>query len=177
MDLSATLYITPKGEEEVKHRTYKLHMKRRSVLILLDKPKTLGDLLGKVVFQGDEALTEIGALIREGFIGSNGKVPIPPPASAASALPAQPAALPAAGSPIGLDPEIILSEAKFLLTDFAVDSFGTQSEAIAGQVHACKSVRDVEVCLVAIRALAEKVCPAQLPALQNVIAEINATAA
>ena len=170
MDALTTLHITAKGEAEVKHRTHKLSMKKRSVLILLDKPKTLEQLLSKTVLHPDETLGEIEALMRDGFVDAWGSIPD------AETVPAKNAPPLPNGSPVYLSPEIVISEAKFLLTDFAVDTFGTQSQTIADQIRDCKTVHDVESCLTGILALAEKQCPARLPALRVIVGEINATA-
>lgn len=167
MELSANLYITPKGVDEVKRRVHKLGMKKRSVLILLDTPKSLAQVLDKSVFPGQEILTEVSALIGEGFIGVVGQAA---PAGAESPGAVEP------GAEVALDDDIILSEAKFLLTDFAVDSFGTQSQAFVDAIRACHSVADVRSCLTAIVAAVQSGCPAQLPALRKLVAEINATA-
>jgi hypothetical protein len=171
VDLSASLYITQKGADEVKQRVYKLGMKKRSLLILLDTPKSIQHILDKSVIPDSEVFEEINALIREGFISVSGEAAAP---HADASLPAQAAA--ASGDRIHLEDEIILSEAKFLLTDFAVDSFGTHSQAFVNEIRACKSVKDLRLCLSTIFAVAEKQCPQHLPALLGLIREINETA-
>lgn len=172
MDLSASLYITQKGADEVKQRAYKLGMKKRSLLILLDTPKSIQHMLDKSVIPDSEVLEEINALIREGFISVSGEAAAAPHSDAS--LPAQAAA--ASGDRIHLEDEIILSEAKFLLTDFAVDSFGTHSQAFVNEIRACKGVKDLRLCLSTIFAVAEKQCPQHLPALLGLVREINETA-
>lgn len=170
MDLSTNLHITQKGEDEVKRRVYKLSMKKRSVLILLDKPKAVEHLLLKSVFPQNEIVEEIDALIRDGFIALSGEgTPRPD-------KPDLPATAPALGSSFDLDDEIILSEAKFLLTDFSVDSFGTQSQAFVDGIRACKSVNDLRLSLGTLFTAAEKQCPDRLPVLLGLIKEINETA-
>lgn len=186
MELPARLYITEKGVDEVKRRTHKLGMKKRSVLILLDTPKSLAQILYKSVFPEAEVRQEISELIEQGFIGAElteltelaklaklakvTKLTDPPRAAA------PPAMAPVTGAGIEVGDEIILSEAKFLLTDFTVDSFGTQSQVIVDAIRACKGVSDFRSCLNAILAAVEKRCPAQLPALRKLVEEINATA-
>ena len=174
MDLTASLYITQKGVDEVKQRVHKLGMKKRSVLILLDTAKSIAQIVEKSVFPEHEVLVEIDTLISEGFIGASGEMAsrAAPPSAAASATPAAPVT----GGGIELDDEIILSEAKFLLTDFSVDSFAMQSQAFVDGIRACKGVKDLRLCLNAIAAVVEKQCPAQMPKLIRLVAEINETA-
>lgn len=159
MDLSANLYITQKGMDEVKHRVHKLGMKKRSVLILLDTPKNLAQIVDKSVFPEAEIRQEISALIAAGFIATD-----------------RAEAPPATGATIAVADEIILSEAKFLLTDFVVDRFGTRSQALVDAIRACQQVADFRSCLSAIQAAVEKNHPEQLPALRLLVGEINETA-
>ena len=173
MNLSASLYITPKGEDEVKRRVYKLDMKKRSLLILLDRPQTIEYLGGKTVLPREEFNAVIISLIQDGFIAT-GNVAVG--AAAPSAAGASGSAQPAGNVRIHIDDEVILSEAKFLLTDFCVDSFGTSSQAYVDAIRACKSINDLRYQLNTILAAAEKQVPAQLPTLIKVIQEINATA-
>lgn len=173
MDLSANLNLTQKGEDEVKRRAYKLSMRKRSVLILLDKPKPVEQVLTKCVFPRNEVIEEIEALIQDGFIslGGGGDVNAARPAA-----PVPQAVAPAASGTFHLDDEIIVSEAKFMLTDFSVDSFGTQSQGFVDAIRACKKVQDVRLCLSGILAATEKQCPNRLPVLLGLIKEINETA-
>ena len=173
MNLSASLHITPKGEDEIKRRVYKLDMKKRSLLILLDKPQTVDHLIRKTVLRLEEFLTEINTLVQEGFVASIGDA-TPRVETPASIKPSAPAS--AGGTRIHLDDEIVLSEAKFLLTNFAVDSFGTRSQVFVDGIRSCKSVRDLRLHAKEIFAATEKYCPDQLPTLLAVIEEINATA-
>jgi hypothetical protein len=172
LNLSASLHITPKGEDEVKRRVYKLDMKKRSLLILLDRPQTIEYLTSKTVLPKEEFNSVIIALIQEGFVATGNAAA---GSSSAGAGPSH--AMPStAGTKIHIDDEVILSEAKFLLTNFCVDSFGTESQAFADAIRSCKSVNDLRYHLNTIHAAAEKHCPGQIPTLLGVIQEINATA-
>ena len=170
MDLSANLHLTQKGEDEVKHRAYKLSMKKRSVLILLDKPKPVEHVLAKSVFPRNEVLEELEGLIQDGFISLGGEVIVRPAATVSPAVPS------VSNEKLHLDDEIIVSEAKFMLTDFSVDSFGTQSQAFVDAIRACKKVQDIRLCLSGILAATEKQCPNRVPVLLGLINEINETA-
>ena len=41
MDLSTFVKLTAKGSDEIKNRTYRLSMKKRSLLILLNSPRSI----------------------------------------------------------------------------------------------------------------------------------------
>ena len=172
MNLSASLHITPKGEDEIKRRVYKLDMKKRSLLILLDRPQTIEYLTSKTVLPQEEFNAVIIALIQDGFIATGGAA-AGPSAAGSNRSNGQPSP---AGSKIHIEDDVILSEAKFLLTNFCVDSFGTESQVFVDTIRACKSVNDLRYHLNTIHAAAEKQHPAQIPTLLGVIREINATA-
>ena len=72
MDLSASLNLTEKGLDEVKRRMYKLSIRKRSVLILLEQPHTVEHLLQKTVLHRDELMLEIEILVRDGFLAIGG---------------------------------------------------------------------------------------------------------
>ena len=199
MDLSASLSLTEKGVDEVKRRVYKLSIRKRSVLLLLDKPHTVEHLLHKAFLHHDELMVEIENLVRDGFltISAGSSTPesrvIAPKAAApqyssdpfsALATPLRASTAPAAtlanitvdATLFDLDDEIILSEAKFLLVDFCVDSFGTQSQAFVDEISACRSAESLSACLRKIFSAAEVQCTERLPILVEVIKAINETA-
>ena len=167
------LQLTPKGEDELKHRTHRLSVRKRSLLLLVEHPRTLGDLFKKTVLHQEEVAGEVQSLLNDGFIsvaGKNGSArPVPPTPSRAEKPPSS------AGG-FQLNDEIVISEAKFLLIDFCVDSFGTHSDTFCHDIHGCHSVAAVAKCVGAIVAAAGKECPDRLPVLVKVIEEINATA-
>ncbi len=170
---SAYLNLTAKGREEVEHRAYKLDIKRRSVLLLLDKPHTIAEVLRTTVFPEEEILEGIQLLVRDGFIELAREGAQPP---AATPPPSPPPHAPASAGGLRLDDEIMLSEAKFLLVDFCVDSFGTDSQAFVDQIRASKTVRELESYLKQVFDATKKLCPDRLPILAGVVKEINETA-
>ena len=180
MDLSASLNLTEKGLDEVKRRMYKLSIRKRSVLILLEQPHTVEHLLQKTVLHRDELMLEIENLVRDGFLrlglASSGSDQVMPAVNSAPGGPAEPVVIPDDGSFFHLDEDIILSEAKFLLTDFCVDSFGTQSQAFVDEISACRSPESLGSCLRKIFAAADAQCKDRLPALIGLIKTINETA-
>lgn len=171
MDLSASVSITEKGLAEVKTRAHKLGMKKRSILISLEKPHTIEYLISRSVFPGAELAQEIQALAGEGFVCLSREVDAPR-VDVSNVTPATHAIR----VTYDLLDEIVLAEAKFLMIDFWVDNFGTQSEEFTEEIQACESISHLRACLNNIVAVTEKQCPGQLPALGNLVKEINKTA-
>jgi hypothetical protein len=165
VDLNDGVSISPKGTEEVKSRVYKVGMRKRSVLILLETPRTMEYLISKSVLPRPELILEIEALFQEGFIFLGSTV-VQPSASAPKAV----------QSDMSLKSGIVLSEAKFLMIDFWVDSFGTEAEEFTQEVGACENSVDLNVCLRKLIDSLGKNCPDRLPMVGNMIREINETA-
>lgn len=172
MDLAANLYLTPKGVEEVKTRVHKLNIKKRSVLLLLEKLQTIEYVLSKAVFRREEVIEEIRDLAQEGFLVIGGEaLPVASADKAAAAAPISPSS-----ARYQLNPEIILSEAKYLLIDFCFDNFGTRSEAFSDEIRACKSVAALGFFLETMVAEVGRQCPDRLPVLDLLVSGINETA-
>lgn len=201
MDQTVVLSLTEKGSDEVLHRTCKLGIKLRSVLLLLNRPQTVQFTLQKSVFPKDEILAAIDTLLNDGFIVQKAGQPedlaikeaeAPRPAVAATAAAAptgitKPATAPlpkapgaqsaqAPSSEFGLSDEIILSEAKFLLIDFCVDCFGMQSEKLTEDIRSCRSSAALNLVLKEIVAMTGKHKPDQINALKEAIRKANETA-
>lgn len=162
MEASTRLSITAKGEDELKHRLYKLSIRKRSVLVSVEKPHTVAQVVERSVFQEDEILDEIRALENEGFVVFEG-------AEASTRKAAR------QRGRFELNDDIVLSEAKYLLIDFCVDSFGTHAQTLADGIRICKTPESLAKSLQAIAGAAEKQCPDRLPALFKIIQEINET--
>ncbi len=164
MNLSAYLHITQKGMDEVKLRHFKLALRARSLLILLDSPKTIENVLQKTLYTQNESIEEIQTLVRDGFLVIS-SIGTPDPALTGVSK----------GNTHLVD-DIALSEGKFLLVDFCVDSFGTQSQAFVDQVRACGSAKELDLQLCRTVEAVKTVCPDRLPILLGLVKEINATA-
>ncbi|MEW6445993.1 MAG: hypothetical protein AB1479_08160 [Pseudomonadota bacterium] len=193
-----TLQITPKGEQELKQRTHRLDFRKRSLLILLVRAQSLEELLRKTVLPEKVFNTELDALLAEGFVAT-GHEPdgATLPSNQASPLtrmssffggnhapardddPIQADTEDALLTPeeVHIDENIILSEAKFLLTDFCVDCFGTNSTTFVEEVRACRGAGEFKICLDRIMAAAARQCPERMSALMTLVREINDTAA
>ena len=163
MEATTRLSITAKGEDELKHRIYKLSIRKRSVLVSLEMPHTVAQVIDRSVFQEDEILDEIRALTSDGFVAVEG--------AEASTRRGEPQR-----GRFELKDDIVLSEAKYLLIDFCVDSFGTHAQTLADGIRVCKTPESLAQSLETLAKAAEKQCPDRLPALFKIISEINETA-
>jgi hypothetical protein len=170
MNFSTSLQLTSKGADEVTRRVYKLSLKKRSVLILLEQAQTIEFILRKTVFPREEIVEEIRALLRDAFIAICGGEPHRPDDKT------KPATTSATDGNFLLYPDISLSEAKFLLIDFCVDHFGTQSHAFVEEIRACNSEKSLRICLEKTFAAVDKQLPGRLPELSALVKKINETA-
>ena len=170
--------LTVKGEEEVKQRTHKLDPRRRSLLILLNKEQSFEYLRQKTVLPLEAFQIELDALITQGFIVSSQPATTLPLLSFFGGVnaPREAAANVLPSNTFHVEDGIILSEAKFLLTDFCVDCFGTRSEVFMAEIRACKDIHAFRNSLEQIIANAKAQCPARLGDLTALIEEINETA-
>ena len=197
MNQTAILHITDKGADEVSHRTYKLGIKLRSLLLLLSKPQSVQYAFQKSVFPKEETEEALGALLQQGFVelkdAPADKVSIQEPVAALevsiptlhtqNAPKATVAAAPAPTAPAAatrgdwdIDPEIILSEAKFLLIDFCVDCFGMQSEKLMEDIRACKTPAIFGNLLRELVGMVSAQKPNQIEKLKAIVRSINETA-
>jgi hypothetical protein len=159
VDLTTNIYLTRKGEEEIKRGTSELGTRKRSVLMtLLGTSRSLETLLQRTILPQDEFLAEMQSLHQQGFVTTA--------ASERSSV----------SNSAVLEDGIIISEAKFLLTDFLVDSFGTSSQTYVDAIRASKSISDLQISLDIIHGEVKKRCPDRLSILLKTIQEINSTA-
>jgi hypothetical protein len=176
MNPSQSISLTQKGVDEVSKRVYKLSMKKRSVLILLQEARTIQYVLDRAVLDAKELLDEIVDLGKEGFLklgGENASVGVSVPSNKAEQPKISPARLEG-----GLDihEEIILSEARFLMVDFCVDVFGTGSQTFVDKLGSCKSVGQFTECVKQICEATKSKHPEKIQAFEVVLKEINKTA-
>ncbi len=166
LSFSASLSLTPKGREEALHKVLNINERLRNVLIQLVAPQTVEQIINKRTGSSNQAevVQCIIELINGGFVAKDGgTIDSHDITSASSGI-------------VQLANGFVLSEAKFLLVDFCVDSFGTQAQTYIDQIEECKDPTGLQLCLKNIHAATQSKCPDLLPALMKVIAEINKTA-
>ena len=161
MNLSDSLAITPKGSDELKNRTYKLDVKKRSILRLLEVPRSVKYIFEKVIFPREEVAADIEQLFENGFVSMAGDSVLP--SSGQTII----------GETFELHEDTILPEAKFLLIDFCTDHMGNLAQTLATEIRACPSPKSLSVYIRNIFQFVEKEQPKQLAALKAVIDEIK----
>lgn len=176
MDLTQSLSLTPKGEDELKNRVYKLNMKKRNVLILLQQPRTIQYVTDKAVFDAKELLEEIVTLVKEGFLKLSGEGGIDTASlSGVGAQAEKPKPIPFDGN-LTISEDIILSEARFLMVDYCVEVFKTNSTKFVEKLGVCKTVEEFTQCALEICEVTKSKYPEYAPAFHGVLKEINSTA-
>lgn len=177
MDLNLSVNLTQKGADEVKTRTHKLNIKSRSILLLLERPQTIQYVLGKVMFPLEDLMEALTALVREGFVqiaGAGGATVNIHTAPKAAHRPSAPVD----GSfSIQLHEDIVYSEARFLLINYCVDTFGTKSQSFVDSLGLCKTVAHFSQCVKQIFDFTKDQYPQHLGEFQSVVQEVNKTAA
>lgn len=168
MNASANLYITGKGEDEIAHRTYKLGIQYRSILLLLGKPQTLESLLRKSAFPIGETTDLIKQLLQEGFIAHE--------AQSAMTNTGHPSVHTSASGDSEWDIDgnidIFLPEARFLLADFCMDCFGVHAQSLIDGIRACKTVPALSSQIKELAGQLSQKRPEQLPRLRKIVREI-----
>jgi hypothetical protein len=118
MNLNAILAKTAKGQEEIDTRKYKLDMRMRALLIMVNGKSTAGELQQKFG-QMDDITTRLDQLIAGGFVA----------ATAGSAAPA--------GAAASKDFEATRSQLSRLLSD----ALGPPGEGICMKLEECDSLQ------------------------------------
>lgn len=171
MNTLTSLLITQKGLEELNNRTFKQDFKARNILFLLAKEqRSIEEILSKIPFDRQEAFDRIDLLIKGGFVkalnAAGAELAEHPPVQSAPDK---------TGPSLLLKEGIIVSEAKFLLTNFCVDLFGTQAQALIDPLSDARSVKNVSLCLKNIHETVLRKHPGKMVNLLEIIEEINAT--
>jgi hypothetical protein len=166
------LLLTPKGMEALRSRASKLDANARNILSLIEQGVTSADaILQRSKSPRDEVIKGLRSLLSNRFLATA--------ASDGAAAPGTPDAVPtAAGSAsarLTLKPGVSPSQARFVLSNFCLDQFGTEGQHIADLIDLCSDVASLQEVLNAIRIEVDNRCPDRLPALAACVQEINET--
>jgi len=188
--------LTLKGTEELAMRTYRLDVRVRNILFLIQKgTPTVEAILQNSIFPRDEVVEKLRGLLREQFVALGGA---PSPAPAASGASARPESLETPSRPstiqipapetIGasfarttsssfptLDPGVSISQARFVLCDFCLDQFGTKAQPLIDAIDGSIDVPELQHVLDSVTTEIRKHRKEQLPALMARVQEINQT--
>lgn len=160
--------LTPKGVEEIKTRAFRLNIRRRSILLLLEQPRSSEAIAERSPLAVSDLNAELAALSAEGFVHIAGQ------AAAAWHPPPVPVASTAGG--LVIHDGIVQSEARFLLVNFCVDTFGPGAQPFVTALEECRSTAQFASCTRQISEHVKQRYPQQLAAFVQVVQEVNATA-
>jgi len=165
--------LTPKGTEELRGRTPKLDANARSILSLIEQGTTVAEsILQRSKFTRDEVIEGLRVLLSNGFIStSTGDGAVPPPPSAMPAV----SVADSVSERLRLKPGISPSQARFVLSNFCLDQFGTNGQDLAEAVGFCTDVASLQMALDNIRTEVKKLFPERRAALVACVREINET--
>jgi hypothetical protein len=173
-----SLFLTPKGTEELRSRVHGLDVTARNILYLIQLGSTTAEtILRRSIFPRDTVVDRLRRLLGNQFVavaptgrGGKGKGALPqaadrPDLDSAPALEQLP-----------LEAGVSLSQARFLLSDFCLDQFGTQGTGLVDAAGLAVDVPGVQQVLNRVRIEVQSRCPDRLTLLVNCVREINKTA-
>jgi len=184
------LALTLKGTEELTLRTYRLDVKLRNILFLIQKgTPTIDAILQNSIFPREEVVEKLRLLLKEQFVelgaaasaatsqAASGPRPesleVAADPATVGAAPFARTALPAFPT---LEPAVSMSQARFLLSDFCLDQFGARAQPIIDAIEASVEAADLQPVLDAITVELRKRSKDLLPLLLAKVREINQTA-
>ena len=165
--------LTPKGTEELRGRTPKLDATARSILSLIEQGTTVAEsILQRSKLTRDQVIEGLRLLLSNGFISSSmsdGTAQAPPAPTPAVSV------ADSVSERLRLKPGISPSQARFALSNFCLDQFGTNGQDLAEAVGFCTDVVSLQLALDNIRTEVKKLFPERRAALVACVREINET--
>ena len=165
--------LTPKGTEELRSQTPKLDATARSILSLIDQGTIVAEsILQRSKLTRDQVIEGLRSLLSNGFISastSEGTVQAPPASTPAVSV------ADSVSERLRLKPGISPSQARFVLSNFCLDQFGTNGQDLADAVGFCTDVDSLQMALDNIRTEVKKLFPERRAALVACVREINET--
>jgi hypothetical protein len=163
--------LTPKGMEELRGRTPKLDATARSILSLIDQGTTVAEsILQRSKLTRDEVIEGLRVLLSNGFIStSTSDVTVQPTPEST------PSVADSVSERLRLKPGISPNQARFALSNFCLDQFGTNGQDLAEAVGFCTDVDSLQMALDNIRTEVKKLFPERRAALVACVREINET--
>jgi hypothetical protein len=165
------LVLTSKGSEELRNHAFQLDVSSRNILSLIEQGcKTADAILQRSMFPHNTVVDSLRRLLTNKFIAFAEDEPAPAPRAAG---------LPNTGRPARRDLRpnfgISPSQARFALSNFCMDEFGTDGQYLVDAVSLCNDIMSLQEVLNSIRSEIDERYPGRLPALMACIREINET--
>jgi hypothetical protein len=166
------LFLTPKGTEELRSRVHKLDVAARNILYLIQLGFTTAEtILRRSIFPQDAVVDGLRHLLGNKFVAVAPGKGVPPRAADGPDLDSAPAL-----EQLHLEAGVSLSQARFLLSDFCLDQFGTQGTGLVDAASLAVDVPGLQEVLNRIRIEVQSRCPDRLTLLLSCVGEINKTA-
>jgi hypothetical protein len=163
------LQITPKGVDELRSRGSKLDMHSKIFLSLIEQGATTSEALMQRSKATREQVADGLRLLMSNKLVETGSAS--PPGSGEAA----PSAADSISERLRFKPGISPSQARFALSNFCLDVFGTAGQDLADVVEFCNDVSNLQMALDTIRSEIKKLHPERRPDLVTVVREINET--
>jgi hypothetical protein len=163
------LILTTKGAEELRQHAFQLDAIARNILSLIEQGcKTTEAILQRSMFPHNSVVDGLRRLLTNKFVAIADDEPAS--RSGGSADSAR-----AARRELRLKLGISPSQARFALSNFCMDEFGTDGQYLVDAVSLCTDVMSLQEVLNTIRAEVAERFAARLPALVVCVREINET--
>jgi hypothetical protein len=167
------LQITPKGVDELRGRASKLDLHSKIFLSLIEQGATTSEALMQRSKATREQVADGLRLLMSNKLVETGSAS--PPASPSGSGEAAPSAADSISERLRFKPGISPSQARFALSNFCLDVFGTAGQDLADVVEFCNDVSNLQMALDTIRSEIKKLHPERRPDLVAVVREINET--
>jgi hypothetical protein len=162
------LFLTPKGTEELRSRAHKLDVTARNILYLIQLGSTTAEaILQRTIFPRDAVIDKLRRLLGNKFVAvapGNGVL-----------HGAAPLEQPHLEQP-HLEAAVSLSQARFSLSDFCLEQFGTQGRGLVDAVSLALDVAGLQQVLSRIHVEVQNRRPDRLTKLADCVRDINKTA-
>jgi hypothetical protein len=163
------LQITPKGVDELRGRASKLDLHSKIFLSLIEQGATTSEALMQRSKATREQVADGLRLLMSNKLVETG------PGSPSGSGEAAPSAADSISERLRFKPGISPSQARFALSNFCLDVFGTAGQDLADVVEFCNDVSNLQMALDTIRSEIKKLHPERRPDLVAVVREINET--
>jgi hypothetical protein len=166
------LFLTPKGTEELRSRAHRLDVAARNILYLIQLGSTTAEaILQRTIFPRDAVIDRLRRLLGNKFVAVAPGNGVSAPVAHAPDL----QSVPAVGR-LHLEAGISLSQARFSLSDFCLEQFGTQGRGLVDAAGLALDVAGLQQVLNRIQSEVQNRCSDRLTLLLACVGEINKTA-
>lgn len=162
------LILTSKGIDELRNHAFQLDVSARNILSLIEQGcKTSDAILQRSMFPHNTVVDSLRRLLTNKFVAFTDDEAAPRAGNSSSARPGR--------RDLRLNFGIAPSQARFALSNFCMDEFGTEGQFLVDAVSLCTEIMSLQEVLNSIRSEVEERLPGRMPALIACIRELNDT--